>query len=341
MTLANTHRRLADLDGGFSVDREAAAASPGYYWVLDSPGLYGVVGMALRLASAPGAPVLIEGERGVGMLELARVIHDADPRARGKRLRTMAASVIGPAEIRGRAPDGTLFIDDVETLRPPAQEWIAGLLAGRTEAARSLRIIAASRHSAAELLRHPGLGQELTHALDVGRLVIPPLRSRTSDILPLANGFLTHFARRWERRLLHFTDAAKRKLLAYTYPANVRELRNIVERAAALTPPETADVGEEAIVVYEEARPAGVRPNLLRGDAQAKGEGAVRLPTLVEMERDYLVMLIRELKGRRTAISHAMGVSYPTVLKKIARHGLDVEALTRNAPAPTLVQTAD
>lgn len=70
-------------------------------WLLDSPGLARVLDMAGRLARAPGAPVLIEGERGTGVLELARLIHDADPVARAGKLRVMAAQLVGPSEMRG------------------------------------------------------------------------------------------------------------------------------------------------------------------------------------------------------------------------------------------------
>ena len=297
-------------------------------WLLDSPGLARVLDMAKRLARAPRVPVLIEGQRGTGVMELARLIHDADPIARAEKLRVMAAQLIGPSEFRGWSPDGTLFIEDVENLRPAGQAWLAELLASRTESERPLRIIAGSQLSASALLRQQGLRQELVHALDVGRLVIPPLRDRTGDILKLARRFLGHYGAWGDRPLLRFSEAAERKLLAHTYPANVRELRNVVERAAALATSDSDEVGEDAVLLFDERGGASVRADLLRPVAAvAAGRSVAHLPTLVELERDYLVMLIRELKGRRTAISRAMGVSYPTVLKKIADHRLDVRAI--------------
>lgn len=296
-------------------------------WLLDSPGLARVLDMARRLARAPGAPVLIEGERGTGVLELGRLIHDADPIAREGKLRVMAAHLVSPAEMRGWVLDGTLFIEDVENLRPAGQAWIAELLASRTESVRPLRIIAGSLHSASELLRRDGLRQELVHALDVGRLVLPPLRDRTGDILKLARRFLAHYAEWRGRPLLRFSEAAERKLLAHTYPANVRELRNVVERAVALATADSDEVGDEAILVFDQGGAVSVRAELFRPVSPVAGQGGAHLPTLAELERDYLVMLIRELKGRRTAISRAMGVSYPTVLKKITEHGLDVRAI--------------
>jgi DNA-binding NtrC family response regulator len=109
-----------------------------------------------------------------------------------------------------------------------------------------------------------------------------------------------------------------------------------VERAAALTASE--EVGEEAIVVFDEAgRATNVRAALLR-PASVAGQGAGHFPTLVELERDYLVMLAREFGGRSVAMSRAMGVSYATMRRKILRHGLDVRAIV-DAAKPSLAST--
>jgi DNA-binding NtrC family response regulator len=299
------------------------------HWLLDSPALTGVVEMAARLARTP-VPVLIEGERGTGVLELARSIHEADPGARSGKLRAIAAHLFAPSDVRGAALSGTLFIQDIENLRPPGQEWVLERLATRLESAQPLRIIAGSRESAGELLGRAGLNQELVHALDVGRLVIPPLRHRMGDILLLARRFLRHCADRHGRSSLRFSEAAECKLVTHTYPANVRELRNIVERAVALA---TSDeVGEDAIVIFEADGTTRVPADRLRPWVAANRCGASQFPTLADVERDYLVGLIREFKGRRFSIARAMGVSYPTVVKKIARHHLDVRAIVESTP---------
>jgi DNA-binding NtrC family response regulator len=312
-------------------DAGLAAEIPGH-WLLDSPGVAHVLDTAKRLARAPGAPILIEGERGAGVPELARFVHNGDPIARAKRFRAMTAHLINPSEIRGWAAGGTLLIEDLENLSPAAQTWLGELLASRTELAQPLRIIGGSQRSASELWRHIGLSQELVHALDVGRLVIPPLRDRVGDILKLARRFLEHCATWQHRRLLRFSEAAERRLLAHTYPANVRELRNVVERAAALATSE--EIGDDAIVFFEDSPRSTSSGDLLRPSMVVTGPGEPRVPTLAQVEREYLVMLIREFRGRRTAMSRAMGVSYPTVLKKIANHGLNVRAIVEAAAPP-------
>jgi len=308
-----------------------AGEIPGH-WMLDSPGLAPMLELAKRLARAHGAPILIEGERGSGVAELARLIHDLDPVAHRGRFRTMTGQFAPPPDLRGWAHEGTLFIEDIENLRPTAQAWIEELLAGRSAWESHLRVIAGSRMSVGELLGHPGLHGELIHALDVGRLVIPPLRERREEILGLARRFLRHNAEWQGRTLLRFSQAAERKLLAYNYPANVRELRNVVERAAALTTSE--DVGEDAIVLFDqiEAKRAVIEP-LLPAVATLK-QAAPKVPTLAELERDYLVLLIREFKGCRTEISRALGVSYPTVRRMIATHRLDIKTILGEVTPP-------
>ena len=327
----------SDIARALEARRAASVAgeTPGY-WLLDSPGLREVIEMAGRLAHANGSPVLIEGERGTGVPELARLIHDADPIARAERLREIPANLVGPSEMRGWGGVGTVFIEDIENLGSEGQDWVGEMLANRSQAAQPLRIIGGSRLSAKELLGRKGFSQELLHAWDVGRLVIPPLRLRAGDILKLARRFLKHYAEWQGGRSLRFSEAAERKLLLHSYPANARELRNIVERAAALATSE--EVGEEAIVVFDEAgRATTVRAALLRPVTSAAGQDNSHFPSLVELERDYLVMLIREFRGRGMAMSRAMGMSYASVRRKILRHGLDVrailEAATTSAPS--------
>jgi DNA-binding NtrC family response regulator len=308
-----------------------AGEMPGH-WLLDSPGLATVVDLARRLARAPGAPILIEGERGSGVPELARMIHDADPIARQGRFQMMAAHLAARPDMRGWAPNGTLFIEDIENLPMSAQVWVEELLASRSESDRPMRIIAGSRMSIGDLLRHPGLHEELVHALDVGRIVLAPLRNRTGDILELARRFLSHYAEWQGRPLLRFSHAAERKLVGHPYPANVRELRNVVERAAALATSD--DVGEDAIVLFDqfEAKRAVIEPILAA--AMTRKHKPPQVPTLAELERDYLVLLIREFRGRRTEISRALGVSYPTVSRMISKHQIDVESIVDAGVAP-------
>jgi two-component system response regulator AtoC len=250
-----------------------------------------------------------------------------------------AATAARPARHPELGP-GTLVIDDVENLRPEAQQWLMELLSGRChrEGVSRMRVVATSRLVVEELLAHPGLSQELVHGLDVVRLEIPPLRQRPEEILPLAQRYLRHFAGVMNRPVVGLSVAAQAKLLSHLYPANVRELRNTIERATALEPSE--QIQADAIVFHGEGAALGGGKERGRQGAPAelpRVQALIRnprLPTLAEIEREYLIVLIRQLRGRRVLISKAMGVSYPTVVKRIAQYGLDVRAILASEGQP-------
>jgi DNA-binding NtrC family response regulator len=308
----------------------AAASSP-CDWFLDTPRLAPVMALARRVAGIPTVPVIVRGERGVGVAELCRFLHDEARLGRSGRLWRLPAAEAGSPARRGGVGEGTLVIDDIEDLGADGQAWLKDLVGDRLRTGRSVRLVATSRLDVEALLARPGLDQELVHALDVVRLEIPALRDRPEEILPLARRYLRHFARTLQCTVVGFSPGAEERLLAHRYPANVRELRNTIERAVALET--SGEIQPDAIVFHEERPPAGVGRWAGRGAAissiprlAALMQGP-RLPTLAEVEREYLIALIRELRGRRVLMARAMGLSYPTVVKRIAQHGLDIRAI--------------
>jgi two-component system response regulator AtoC len=321
----------------------AAATNSPYDWFFDTPRLAPVLALARRVAATPSSPVIVTGERGVGVAELARFLHEETRRARmssalgpGGRMWSMPAATAARPARHTELAGGTLVIDDVESLRPEAQQWLMELVSGRghSDGVGRIRVVATSRLAVDELLAQPGLSQELVHGLDVVRLEIPPLRQRPEEILPLAQRYLRHFAHAMNRSMVGFSVPAQAKLLSHLYPANVRELRNTIERATALESSE--QVQADAIVFHGEgAALGGLREPGRQGAAVELPRvqaliRSPRLPTLAEIEREYLIVLIRQLRGRRVLISKAMGVSYPTVVKRIAQYGLDVRAILAN-----------
>jgi two-component system, NtrC family, response regulator AtoC len=304
-------------------------------WFVHSTRTPSLAALAKRFAAVPTTPVIIQGERGCGVQALARSIHDDDPFARDGRFRTVPAQFVSAAEMRGWLNQGTLVIEDVENLKGGGQSWVADALGARNDR-YALRIIATSRYSVGDLLLRRHLSQELIHALDVFRLVVPPLRERREDIVLMARAFLKHHGEAAGFPFLRFTTDAETKLADHAYPANVCELRNVVERAVALRGGEDGEISSDAIIFYDSQHDQSSRA---RVGLPVRGPATPRLstfPSLAELEKDYLTTLIRDLNGRRTEIAKVMGVSYPTVLKKIARHRLDVRAIlseeAANAP---------
>jgi DNA-binding NtrC family response regulator len=312
----------------FNRRRDVARANePPMEWLLQSTRTSAVVALAKRFAAVPTTPVIIQGERGCGVQSLARLIHDEDPVARDGRFRIVPAQFVSAAEMRGWLNQGTLVIEDLENLKPAGQAWVAETLGARNDRYNTPRIVATSRYSVLDLLLRRYLSQELIHALDVFRLVVPPLRDCPEDIAPIARTFLKHCGEAIGSPFLRFTPDAEAKLTDHLYPANVCELRNVVERAVALRRGEESDISADAIVFYDGPKDQASRERVGLPASRPEGTRASAFPTLTELEKEYLTTLIRELNGRRTAIARVMGVSYPTVLKKIARHRLDVRAI--------------
>jgi len=312
----------------FNRRRAAARANePPMEWLIQSTQTSSLVALAKRFAAAPATPVIIQGERGCGVHSLARLIHDEDPLARDGRFRVVPAQFVSATEMRGWLSQGTLVIEDLENLKPTGQTWVAEAVRARGDRYNTPRIVATSRYSVLELLRRRDLGQELIHALDVFRLVVPPLRECPEDIARIAGSFLKHYGDAIGCPFLRFTPDAVAKLTGHAYPANVCELRNVVERAVALRCEEDTDISAEAIVFYDAPKDQTSRERAGLSACLPEGVRAGTFPTLTELEKEYLTTLIRELNGRRTEIARVMGVSYPTVLKKIARHRLDVRAI--------------
>jgi two-component system response regulator AtoC len=301
--------------------------------LLESRGMADALDTAKRLARGIGTPILVQGERGSCLVELAQFIHESDVTSRHAQFRAMPGHFVDQQPPMPKHRGGTLFIEDVETLTLNGQRWLTRILTAPSASEPSLRVIAASQMSVGELWQHSSLHQELILMLDVGRVVVPPLRDRPDDIVELADRFLSRCAAASARPGLRFSKEADAALRAYPYPGNVRELRSVVERAVAL---ESNDEIQEAAIVFHED--VASRPRA-RGSAQAAARRIVvdrhlqRIPTLSEVEREYLVMLVRELRGHRKEISRAMGVSYTTVLKKIAAHGIEIREVIEGMTA--------
>ena len=326
MSVSSADSRIEVAEQTLGIRRAAAEAhAMPRYWVLEAPALDKTVEDARKLAKMTAAPILVQGEPGSGVPEIARLVHDSDPAASALGFRSMPGYVVSPTEMRGWRIEGTLLIEDLQSLRPEGQEWLRGTLERGGAGQRPLRIVGASPLSVPELLDQPQLSRELVHALDVGRIVLPPLRERKTDIIFLARKFLRHYSESQKRPTLRFSREAEDKLAFHRYPANACELRNVVERAVALCTADTIEA--HFITFYDEQEVATGGSERLRVVPAMRGDQVCNLPSLAEVERDYLILLIRELRGRRAEISRVMGVSYPTVRRKIETYGLDINAI--------------
>jgi DNA-binding NtrC family response regulator len=211
------------------------------------------------------------------------------------------------------AHGGTLFLDEVGELPAPLQAKLLTFLdggrfrrlGGAAEITSSARIVAGTNRDLESERRAGRFREDLWFRLSVFRIDIPPLRERREDVLPLAEGLLSDLARELGRRDARLSERGRERLGAYAFPGNVRELRNVLERALVL------EAGPELHLEVLASSPAPAPAS--SGDFVLAGEP---LP-MEEVERRYARHVLERLGGRRMEAARALGLSYPTFLKRL------------------------
>ncbi len=286
-----------------------------------------VLAMARRAATGSSA-VLITGEPGSGKSELARFIHTHSPRAAGPIVDAVCASVVPgsgeaelcgvehPAEADGEgapstglielAAGGTLVLDDVGYLDAAAQSVLADALAHgsfRRVGARSrleveARMIATSSVDLSSAVRANAFRSDLLHRLSHVTIALPPLRERVVDLPMLAQAFLRDLAGgRAPTLAAEAIDALQR----YGWPRNLRELRNVLERAVLL-------VGEGIIHAHDLPLPSVANAD----DAPL---------TLAEVERRHIAAVLSRANWHQGKAATQLGISAKTLYRKIREYG--------------------
>jgi two-component system response regulator AtoC len=316
----------------------------------NSAAMRGVVELAEKVAVSPDTTVLIEGESGTGKELIAHLVHHRTPRRSEAPFVELNCAAIPEtlleAELFGhergaftdakrtkpglleQAEGGTVFLDEVGDMPLATQAKLLKVietqvfrrLGGTRDLGTDVRFISATHRDLMASVKAGTFRLDLFHRLDVFHLHIPPLRERREDILPLARFFLTELAGRAGKRIEALAPETERRLLAYPFPGNVRELRNVIERAVIL---EASPLLTPGVVLLRQEEAASAAAAAAASAARPAGaEGAP--PTLEEMERAYLVDLLERAGGNRTQVARWMGVSYPTVMKKIVDYGIDL-----------------
>ena len=309
------------------------------------------------------ASVLILGETGVGKELLARALHEESGRA-GRFVALNCGAVpetLIEAELFGHeagaftgatgskeglfraASQGTLFLDEVGDLPQAAQVSTLRALQERRirpvgssdEVEVNVRIVAATRWDLDAEVEAQRFRADLLYRLDVIRVVIPPLRERPEDVLPLFQRFSRQFAERHRVPVREWTPAFERELLSYAWPGNVRELMNLAERASLSERLGPLDLGDlERLLIGSgrfhrsavETLSAPPPPPAAPAAPAPSGPRCTLADELERTERRYLEGVLSEHRGRIAASAQAAGISRRTLLRKLKRHGIDKHA---------------
>ena len=293
-------------------------------------------------AAKASANVLITGERGTGKELVARAIHLASPRAKGPLEKVNCAAVPGElieSELFGheagaftgatkqrrgkfeRASSGTIFLDEVGDMPLPMQAKLLRVLqereiervGGHETIKIDVRVVAATNRDLVEATKGGAFRADLYDRLNVVPLAVPPLRSRREDILELVSEFLAMAAVANDRPGVTMSEDAISALAEYSFPGNVRELRNIIERLVILTPDDRIGRADVKTCLGEVA------------SVQGRGLYRPGVPFRVladEAERAILEAALAQNSGQMTATARSLGLERSHLYKKCRALGL-------------------
>ena len=295
----------------------------------------------VRRFAAIDANVLVSGETGVGKSVIALALHTGGPRRRRPFVtidcRSLPTTLI-EAELFGvergaftgatrdkpgkfeAAGAGTIYLDGVDELSLDAQGKLLRLVeTKRLERVGSLasielhaRLVASTGPDPEQAVRDALFRSDLYHRLRVLPIVVPPLRERRPDILPLARLFIRDAAARFGRSTKGLTTGASAAIEAYPWPGNVRELRHVIERSTINledTARERLDTADLPIEIFD--------------DQTAYFDSASpRRSTLREVERRYIELTLRSVRGNQTLAARILGISRKSLWEKRKKFGL-------------------
>jgi len=292
----------------------------------------------IETLASSDASAILTGESGTGKEVVARAVHSLSSRRDKPFIAINAAAIpegliesevfgheqgafTGAAKARPGvfelANGGTLFLDEIAempiSLQPKLlrilEDGRARRLGGSREVAFDVRVLAATNRSPAQAIRDGQLREDLFYRLNVFELYMPPLRDRADDVGLLAQHFIREFGRKHGMDVEGVGDTARRLLEAHSWTGNVRELRNVIERAVIV------------------ARTGWIEPRHLPPYLQALkpgGEPTVTLPagtTLAEAERVLIMQTLERVGNNKAEAARQLGLDVKTIRNKLRSYG--------------------
>lgn len=307
-----------------------------------SPSMREVIDLARRAAET-SATVLVSGESGTGKELLSRALHSGSTRAahpfvavncgalpealmESELFGHVKGSFTGASENRvglfKAADGGTIFLDEVGELPLPLQVKLLRVLQDRmvrpvgssVEQEVDVRVVAATNQDLEQLVAGGRFRTDLFYRLNVIRLHIPPLRERREDIPALAELLRDRFSLEWGRPVPELSKDALEALVYHDFPGNVRELANLLERAATLCQGPKIEAADFPIAP---PKPGGLS---LRAFSDV---GMDLEKTLEETERAYIEQALAKVGGNRTKAAELLGVTYRSFRYRLKKLGMD------------------
>ncbi|CAE7250285.1 nifA [Symbiodinium sp. KB8] len=295
-------------------------------------------------AAPSRATVLIRGESGVGKELVARAVHFSSPRRKGPFVCLNCAALsesLLESELFGHekgaftgatdrkvgkfeaAHSGTLMLDEIGEMSPSIQAKFLRVLEGHAfervggnkAITVDVRVIAATNRDLEQQVAEGLFRRDLYFRLHVLEIVVPPLRKRPDDIPVLAQFFLDRFNTETGRRLTGFSSRAVDAMLSYRWPGNVREMKNVIERAVVLSRGDVIDVDDLVLSTLKTS-----------GDTEAETPpgkvGHYEPLPLEEIERRHILATLKSTGWNKSRSASILGIERSTLDRKIRRYEL-------------------
>ncbi len=293
------------------------------------------VARTVSKVAATGANVLILGENGTGKEVIAREIHRQSDRS-GELFISVDMGAITESlfesemfgHVKGAFTDarsdhpgrfevasgGTLFLDEIANLSVSMQAKLLTALNNReitrVGASRPIpvefRLICATNKDIGEMIRQDLFREDLYYRINTIEIVLPPLRERKEDIVPLANHFLGIYSDKYRKHDLRLSVKAADKLKLYTWPGNIRELRHAVEKTVILT--ESDSIGPDDFLLQASAgtQPAADKPR-----------------SFAEIEKQSIINALENNRGNVVRAARELGIARQTLYNKMDKYELN------------------
>jgi DNA-binding NtrC family response regulator len=291
--------------------------------------------------------VLVEGESGTGKELVARAIHTHSPRAGapfvpvnctalteslleselfGHARGAFTGAIAAKRGLFETANGGTMFLDEIGDMGPKMQAQLLRTLqdgevkpVGGAEPIRvDVRLVCATNKDLDAEVKAGRFREDLYFRINVVTVQLPPLRERREDVPILVAHFLAKLARRERRAAATLSPDALRLLAGYAWPGNVRELENAIERAVA--------VAKGNVVLPSDLPPevgggAGTAAAIAAGGGPGDGGIIADRPSLAELERRYIQLVLTESGGNKKKAAEKLGIDRRTLYRALERDG--------------------